>query len=148
MGVVAGPTNTRFAVAVHVLTYLAGVEERAVSSDELSASTNVNPVYVRRVLGPLRDAGLVRSRPGPHGGWELTIDARNLPLSRVWQLMQDGHAVLGLHGPDPACAVGRRVQAALVALDSRVAGAVTAELEQVTLHDLLVEESSPVRPRV
>jgi Rrf2 family protein len=145
---VAGPTNTRFAVAVHVLTYLAGVEGRAVSSDELSSSTNVNPVHVRRVLGPLREAGLVRSRPGPHGGWELTIDARRLPLSRVWQLMQDGHPVLGLHGPDPACAVGRRVQAALVSLDSRVAGAITAELEQLTLHDLLVAEPSPARPRV
>jgi Rrf2 family protein len=143
---VAGPTNTRFAVAVHVLTYLAGVEGRAVSSDELSSSTNVNPVHVRRVLGPLREAGLVRSRPGPHGGWELTVDARRLPLSRVWQLMQDGHPVLGLHGPDPACAVGRRVQAALVSLDSRVTGAITTELAQLTLHDLLVAE--PARPRV
>lgn len=142
----AGPSNTRFAVAVHVLTYLAGVEERAASSDELSGSTNVNPVYVRRVLGPLRDAGLVRSRPGPRGGWELAVAARDLPLSRVWQLMQDGQAVLGMHGPDPACAVGQRVQAALVALDGRVAGAIAAELEQLTVHDLLVAEPSPARP--
>lgn len=142
----AGPSNTRFAVAVHVLTYLAGVEGRAVSSDELSSSTNVNPVHVRRVLGPLREAGLVRSRPGPHGGWELTIDAREVPLSRVWQLMQDGQAVLGMHGPDPACPVGRRVQAALVALDGRVAGAIAAELDQLTVHDLLVAEPSPAAP--
>jgi Rrf2 family protein len=140
-------TPEKASVAVHVLTYLAGVEERAVSSDELSVSTNVNPVYVRRVLGPLRDAGLVRSRPGPHGGWELTVDPRELPLSRVWQLMQGGHAVLGLHGPDPACPVGRGVQAALVALDTRVAGAITAELEQLTAHDLLLTAApSPARP--
>ncbi|TWF80429.1 hypothetical protein FHX44_116372 [Pseudonocardia hierapolitana] len=56
--------------------------------------------------------------------------------------------MLGLHGPDPACAVGRRVQAALASLDSRVAGAITAELEQLTLHDLLVAEPSPARPGV
>ena len=69
----ARPTSTHFAVAVHVLTYLAAVaaESRAVSSEELAASANVNPVHVRRVLGPLRDAGLVSSRPGPRGGWGL-----------------------------------------------------------------------------
>ncbi|MFD0658855.1 Rrf2 family transcriptional regulator [Thermocatellispora tengchongensis] len=85
----ARSTNTRFAVAVHVLTYLAGVAgERPVSSDELSASTNVNPVHVRRVLGPLRAAGLLRSRPGVHGGWELAVPAGDITLAEVWRLLQ------------------------------------------------------------
>jgi len=97
----ARSTNTQFAVAVHVLTYLAGDVAAAVSSEELSRSTNVNPVYVRRVLGPLREAGLVRSRPGVHGGWELTPDGRDVTLARIWRLVQGDDAVLGLHGPDP-----------------------------------------------
>jgi hypothetical protein len=59
------------------------------------------------------------------------------------------HAVLGLHGPDPACPVGRGVQAALVSLDNRVAGATTAELERLTLHDLLFAAMpSSARPQV
>lgn len=133
----ARSTNTQFAVAVHVLTYLAGVKDRSVSSDELSESTNVNPVYVRRVLGPLRDASLVRSRPGVHGGWELAADARAITLAQVWRLLQGTDPVLGLHGPDPACPVGRSVQTSLIALDRAVAGAVATELERFTVDDVL-----------
>ena len=131
-------TNTQFAVAVHVLTYLAGMTEgRPVSSEELSMSTRVNPVYVRRVLGPLREAGLVRSRPGVHGGWELVADAREITLAQVWRLLQGADPVLGLHGPDPACEVGRSVQRSLVVLDHAVADAVAGELERYTVHDVL-----------
>ena len=136
----ARSTNTQFAVAVHVLTYLAGlIEDRPVSSDELSESTNVNPVYVRRVLGPLRDAGLVRSRPGVHGGWELAADARDITLARVWGILQGADPVLGLHGPDPACPIGRGVQTSLIALDQAVAGAVATELERFTVNDVLMQ---------
>ncbi|PRY39022.1 Rrf2 family transcriptional regulator [Umezawaea tangerina] len=130
--------NTQFAVAVHVLTYLAGdTGEHPVSSEELSTSTNTNPVYIRRVLGPLREAGLVRSRPGVHGGWELAAAAHDITLATVWHLLQGTDPVLGLHGPDPACAVGRGVQESLTALDRAVAGAVATELEKVTVHDVL-----------
>jgi Rrf2 family protein len=130
--------NTQFAVAVHVLTYLAGqTGGRPVSSDELSESTNVNPVYVRRVLGPLRDAALVRSRPGVHGGWELAADARDITLAQVWRHLQGTDPILGLHGPDPACPVGRGVQQSLTTLDRAVANAVATELEQFTVHDVL-----------
>ena len=142
-------TNTRFAVAVHVLTYLAGqVPGRPVSSEELSRSTNANPVYVRRVLGALREAGLVRSRPGARGGWELAADPRDVTLARVWRLLQGDDPVLGLHGPDPACAVGRSVQASLTALDDLVAGAVADELGRHTVHEVLVQGvSASAQPR-
>ncbi len=138
----ARSTNTQFAVAVHVLTYLAGsAEGRPVSSDELSGSTNVNAVYVRRVLGPLREAGLVRSRPGVHGGWELARDAWDISLDQVWRLLQGTDPVLGLHGPDPACPVGRSVQMSLTALDRAVADAVASELGRFTVADLLTPNS-------
>lgn len=137
----ARSTNTQFAVAVHVLTYLAGVagerRTRPVSSDELSESVNVNPVYIRRVLGPLRTAGLVRSRPGAHGGWELTADPSDVTLADVWRLVQRADPVLGLHGPSPLCPVGRGAQVALAAVDRGVAGAVEAELAATTVRDVL-----------
>ncbi len=47
----ATPTNTQFAVAVHVLTYLAGTDVPGpVSSDELAASVNASPVYQNTLL--------------------------------------------------------------------------------------------------
>ncbi|MBC7274887.1 Rrf2 family transcriptional regulator [Nocardioides sp.] len=137
----ATPTNTRFAVAVHVLAYLASCaavgRTRPVSSDELAGSTAVNPVHVRKVLGPLRTAGLVRSRPGAHGGWELDADPGAVNLAQVWQVLQGDDPVLGIHGPNPACPVGVGVQGALTDLDRRVAKAVLAELEGISLNDVL-----------
>lgn len=133
----ARSTNTQFAVAVHVLTYLAGITDgRAVGSDELASSANVSPVYVRRVLGPLRTAGAVRARRGAHGGWELGARPGELTLDIVWLLLQGDQPVLGLHGPDPTCATGRRVQEGLVALDRTVADSLAAALSAITVADM------------
>lgn len=143
----AGSTNTQFAVAVHVLTYLAGVTDgRAVSSDELSKSANVNPVYVRRVLGPLRTAGMVRSRSGVKGGWELAVGAGQITLDQVWRRLQGVQSVLGLHGPDPGCATGRTVQRTLAALDHTVVDAVAATLKGYTVQDILDEVPGTPEP--
>jgi Rrf2 family protein len=134
-------------VAVHVLTYLAGAaaesrpegpepQARAVSSEELALSADVNPAHVRRVLGPLREAGLVLSRPGPRGGWVLGQPAAEITTARVWDLIQGREPVLGLHGPNPACPVGRSIQQSLTDLDARAREAVRAELDRVTVADL------------
>jgi Rrf2 family protein len=134
---VAGSTNTQFSVAVHVLTYLASAgAHRPVSSDELSTSTNTNPVYVRRVLGPLRDAGLVSARQGSNGGWSLARAADSIGLDEVWTLLQGDKPVLGLHGPSPQCPVGRDVAPLLTDIDAGVAAAVQAELATRTIADL------------
>ncbi|TQL67768.1 BadM/Rrf2 family transcriptional regulator [Nocardioides albertanoniae] len=137
----ATPTNTRFAVAVHVLTYLASCAAAGrttpVGSEELAGSTAVNPVHVRKVLGPLRAAGLVSSWPGARGGWELAADPEVVDLAQVWRVLQGDDPVLGIHGPNPACAVGANIQGVLTDLDRRVARAVLAELEAITLADVL-----------
>ena len=138
----AGPTNTQFAVAVHVLTYLSTEgEQRPISSDELSGSTNTNPVYVRRVLGPLREAGLFHARQGSHGGWRLGRPAAEISLAEVWSLLQGDEPVLGLHGPNPKCPVGAGIQHALHDLDAAVAAALRAELGRRTIADLVREAS-------
>jgi Rrf2 family protein len=141
-------TNTQFAVAVHVLTYLAGTGGgHPVSSEELSRSANVNPVYIRKVMGPLRGAGLVQSRPGVHGGWELSLEPNQITLEQVWLLLQGADPVLGLHGPDPTCATGRSVQRSLIRLDQEVASAIVGSLRRTTVHDLLTEtHNSDARP--
>lgn len=139
----ATPTNTQFAVAVHVLTYLAGMDvSRPVSSDELAASVNASPVYVRRVMTPLRESGMVASRPGAHGGWVLTRSPESITLAEVWRLVQRDDPVLGLHGPNPECSTGTGVQRALVALDREVAKAVDAQLSGISIAEVLGEAAS------
>lgn len=133
-------TTLEFAVVTHVLTYLAGAGDggsRPISSDELARSTNANPVYIRRALGPLREAGLVSSTSGARGGWRLARAADRITLADVWELVQGDAPVLGLHGASPQCPVGAAITRALQAIDRDVAGAVAAELATTTIADLL-----------
>ncbi len=132
------PTNTQFALAVHALTLLGGAQPGEVlSSEVLAGSIGASPVHVRRILGLLREAGLVRSRPGARGGWQLAEPSEPTTLAEVWRAVQGQDQVLGLHGPNPACTVGRRIQTELVAIDRRAARAIEEELEATTLSTLV-----------
>lgn len=131
------PTNTQFAVGVHVLTLLANEPGEPQSSETMAASANANPVYVRRVLGRLRAAGLVQSRPGVRGGWQLRRDPGEISLGDVWRAIQGDDPILGLHETNPSCPVGRDVQRALTGIDRRAASAVEAELDRTTVSDVL-----------
>ena len=138
MGCMAGPANTQFAVAVHFLAYLAGAGQgRPVSSDEVARSAAVSPVYLRRVLGPLRAAGLVRSRPGSGGGWELCRSPDEIGLDEVWSIVQGEHAVLGLHGPSPDCPIGAGLIGVFDGIEGRVAAAIERELAACTIGAVL-----------
>ncbi len=64
--------NTRFPVALHILTLLA-VENKCqpTTSEYLAVSANTNPVVIRRLLGSLRRAGLITAQLGAGGGVNL-----------------------------------------------------------------------------
>jgi Rrf2 family protein len=135
------PTNTQFALAVHVLTMLAGLPRELQTSEGMAGSAGSNPVHIRRVLGRLRNAGLVASRPGPHGGWQLMLPPAQTTLADVWRAMHGDDPILGLHEANPDCDVGRRIQANLGQIDRRAAAAIEAELETTTLADLAEQTS-------
>ena len=120
-----------------MLTLLTADPQTMQSSERLASSAGSNPVHVRRVLGRLRRAGLVRSRPGPHGGWLPTEGVSATTLADVWRAVHADDPVLGLHSASPDCSVGQRIQAALTHIDRRAGAALVAELEHTTIDDLV-----------
>jgi Rrf2 family protein len=134
---VSNPTNTQFAIGVHVLTLLASTPDGLQSSEGMAESVGSNPVHIRRVLGQLRRAGLVESRPGPHGGWRALHDPAMVRLGDVWRAVDGDGQVLGVHAANPDCPVGREIQVELLALDRRAAAALVAELDRETIADVL-----------
>lgn len=133
----AGSTNTQFAVAIHVLTLLAGGEGAPMSSEQMAQSVGSNPVYLRRVLGRLRDAGLVASRPGPKGGWHLERVATAITLGDAWRATQESAPIFGLHTVAPGCPVGRDIAATLTELDERLTRSVEEELDSTTVAQVM-----------
>ena len=137
------PTNTQFALAVHVLTMLAALPRELQTSEVMAASAGSNPVHIRRVLGRLRNAGMVASRPGPRGGWQLVRSPAETTLADVWRAMNGDDPVLGLHEANPNCDVGQRIHATLGLIDRRTVAAIEAELGTTTLAELA--ESASLR---
>ena len=76
-------TSSRFTVAVHALALLA-LNGRPMSSTEIAGSVNTNPVVIRRLMGELEKAKLVRSVAGRSGGFELDRQADQITLADVY----------------------------------------------------------------
>jgi Rrf2 family protein len=138
------PTNTQFSLAVHVLTLLGSQEPALVSSEFLAGSSGTSPEHVRRVLAPLRRAGLVHSKPGPSGGWQLDRAGCDTTLGEVWRAVHGDDGVLGVHSAAPGCTVGQRIQSELEAIERHAMQALVAELDQVTLGQLVRDTSGVI----
>lgn len=138
----AGPSNTQFAVAIHVLTMLGGVRGTPVSSESMAGSVAANPVYLRRVLGQLRAAGLVDSRPGPRGGWLLQKEPSEITLGDAWRAVQPDAQIFAMHHVNPACPVGSSMSATLSALDQTLAASVVAQLDGTTVEQVMPDLSA------
>lgn len=140
-----GPTNTQFSLAVHLLTLLAQAQPGEVlDSAALAISPAASPVHVRRVLGHLREAGLVHAHQGAHGGWTLARRAEEIDLAQVWLAVNGDDPVLGVHSPDPNCDVGRGVQQNLRELDRRALATLLGDLATTTVAEILAASLAPV----
>jgi len=118
--------NSRMTIAVHVLAWLALAQRRGLAmltSDQVAASVNTNPVIIRRSLGDLRRAGLVQVRHGAGAGWSLARPAEEITLLEVYDAVARA-PLFAMHYSEPnlECPVGRGIRPAL--------GRVYGEIEQ------------------
>src|SRR4051812_22482165 len=81
--------NSRFSVAIHVMTALAYRGSRA-TSHTLAQSVNTNAVVVRRLLSQLRRAGLVACQSGKSGGCYLARRPEQITLQDVYEAVEAG----------------------------------------------------------
>jgi Rrf2 family protein len=136
-------TNTQFALGVHMLTLLAGSAPATLSSEEMAGSARSNPVHVRRVLGTLREAGLVTSKPGARGGWQLAAQPADITLADVWRVVHGpDQEVLGLREVNPDCPIGRSVQDLLTGIDRAAQRAIADELHRTTIAQLVTQAAA------
>lgn len=137
--------SARVAVATHLLAYLTWRRDRPVPSSELASSVNTNPVVVRRLIGALRDAGLVRVRHGTEGGAELARPAESISLYDVYRAVQPGEDLFALHphGPCGTCPVGRGIVDVLEPVFDRAETALEQVLAGVSVRDVYAGLKKP-----
>jgi Rrf2 family protein len=130
--------SSRVAVAVHVLAYMAWKRSEAVTSERIAASVNTNPVVVRRIVGALRNAGMVTVQPGVGGGASLAREPEEITLLDVYRAVEDGEELFSLHSSEPSrsCNVGGNIRDVLRPIFCTAHRAMEAVLEQVTIADV------------
>lgn len=133
------PSNSRPAVGVHCLIYLAQAAPEVRSSAQIAESLASNPVLVRRILGRLRTHGLVWSVEGAGGGWQLSRPAEEITLGDVHRAMADGAPLIPTHArtPSSACVIGRNLPTILAAEFESAQRALEDRLDGTSIADLL-----------
>ena len=138
--------NSRYTVAIHMLTLLAHCGPDPLTSEYIAGSVNTNPVVIRRLLACLRAARLVSSQGGPGGGWQLLMDPKTITLREVL-LAVDGAALFPLHSsaPNPCCPIGRSIQTILAGVFQAAQEALEADLERTTIAGLVEHVQAAAR---
>jgi Rrf2 family protein len=131
-------TNSRFSIAVHVLTMLTQTCEGRVKSDYIAKSVNTNPVVIRRLLCSLQEARLVVSQVGATGGTCLARPPEQILLSDIYQAVSHGE-IFSLHPktPNQDCPVGKNIEAIMCRLQKEIDNTIEEKLAQYTLQNVI-----------
>lgn len=106
------------------------------TSADIADHAGTNPVVVRRVLGKLREAGLLTSEKGHAGGWKLARPAEAISLADVY-LALDERLVTGAsqeEGPSD-CGVETDLQKRVGEVLAEIEESLVERLRQTSIAD-------------
>src|SRR5262245_29778644 len=129
--------NSRFAVSVHVLSYLAYKAGAQTTSTEIASSVDTNPVVIRRLLASLVKAKLVLAHKGAGGGFALASAPENITLLDIYRAVEPpaDHG-MNRFAPNHKCPVGARIETILRTLFFKAQAGMEAELARVSIADI------------
>lgn len=109
-----------------------------VSLAGIAAEEDLPRAYLEQLVVNLREAGLVVSTRGAHGGYELTRMPSLIPMSEVLRALEGPIAPMFCATDDPehAMTCDRSSRCTVNVLWVRVRDAITATLDSMTLADL------------
>jgi Rrf2 family transcriptional regulator, cysteine metabolism repressor len=106
---------------------------------EIAAEEDLPRAYLEQLVISLREAGLVISTRGAHGGYELARPPEVITMAQVLRALEGPIAPMLCASDDPEHAIGcdRSARCTVNLLWVRVRDAVTGALDSMTLADLV-----------
>ena len=106
---------------------------------EIAAEEDLPRAYLEQLVISLREAGLVTSTRGAHGGYELARAPEAITMAEVLRALEGPIAPMLCASDDPEHAIGcdRSARCTVNVLWVRVRDAVTGALDSMTLADLV-----------
>lgn len=131
--------SSRFSIAIHIFACIDVFEkDYKITSDFLAASTNVNPVIIRKLLSQLKSAGLVTVARGT-GGASIAKPLKEISFLDIYRAVEcvDEEGLFHFHeNPSTDCPVGRNIHLILDDKLLKVQEAMEKELAAFTLEDV------------
>ncbi|MFJ1581143.1 Rrf2 family transcriptional regulator [Streptomyces sp. NPDC088182] len=133
--------NSRLTIAAHALTWMELHRRQGheiATSEQIAGSVNTNPVVIRRLLGELREAGIVASRRGAGAGWNLTRGLEAITLLDVYDAVEPS-PLFAMHRAEPNldCPVGFGIRPTMQDVYDGIDVVLRDELARTTLADVL-----------
>ena len=131
--------DSRLSVTLHVLLHMAE-RDKPMTSAELAAHMDTNPVVVRRTMAGLRKRGFVRSEKGHGGGWEIACDLAHVTLKDIYDALGAPTLLaVGINLEHPACLVEQAVNRSLTSAFRDAETLLISRLADVTLAELAAD---------
>lgn len=129
--------NSRLSLAFHTLSHMAGEPDRMRTSSDIAEHAGTNPVVVRRVLGKLREAGLLTSEKGHAGGWQLAKPASSITLADIYLALDERLVSGGSQDAELShCNVETGLQARVGEVLDEIETSLVARLAETTIADV------------
>ncbi len=118
--------------ALRAAVCLAQNPDSAQSADRMADATRIPRRYLHRVLQQMVQAGIVRSQPGPNGGYSLTRSAEEIRLIDVvnafGSIERIGRCPLGLKSHKGLCALHRALDEAYASIEEAFSRVTVAQI--------------------
>lgn len=128
--------NSRLSLALHTLGHMAADPNGAQTSTEIAEHAGTNPVVVRRVLGRLREAGLLTSEKGHSGGWKLARAPEEITLADVFSALDEQLFTYDDNTEPANCAVERAMRQRISSVMTDIEKKLVDQLNSISIDEM------------
>lgn len=133
------PRDTRMSRMLHLLIHMDRHMNKA-TSDTISKMLGSHPVAVRRMMGGLKDKGVLTAEKGHNGGWTLNRDLAGITLLEVYEAVgEPAFFNIGPQSEHPSCLVEQAVDARMAAALADAEAQLRQSFASVTVADVAAD---------
>lgn len=129
--------STRFSDSIHILAFLEIYQSSTLSSETIAKSIETSPVVVRRLMGTLREAGLIATKKGTAEP-KLSKTPKEITLLDIYLAVEGDRQLFTLDtNTNPDCIVGGNIQKVLGTYYEEAKMAALRKFNNVSLQDII-----------
>lgn len=128
--------NSRLSLALHTLSHMASDPDRVRTSKDIADHAGTNPVVVRRVLGRLREAGLLVSEKGHSGGWRLARPPQEVTLADIYLALDERLIASRTNEPNSECSVEHALHRRVSDVMEEIERSLIARLRETAISEI------------